>query len=498
MSESELSSLLSSLNHETPASKLAWAFRVKQAKQIFSFLVARDTLSCDELETYEKTPLNAASIPGRTELRQEVQALREASLGEKVARARKQKELMSAELARLQERLAASERNEEESDTMLEVDLQAENDALNEALNRVVSLASQLSALLNRPECLLSQNVLLLAQYQSQEEQCAQELLRWKEQNHNSITEPEQTFEHSQELARLKKSFVTMSMRRLDAEIALSKAQELRKLSGRKNNEIDDNEEEDDDEIALQMSSLKTQLKVELQHVQSAHVEIAQNRINRILLAKSENDFEILTKKKTELSSGVRVAQMQVERLSLLVQQLDDEQLSQLHVSNLLKTLLKTLEESFANHESRIAFWRALEMEQDAISSEAESPFFLSLNRAGTHWNKEKIEAEKKREQFKKTIGELSTLLGKEIDRWYPLQTHEKDNAEAISLLNEATKILRNLESRRLAHEQELKLQHPDVVAVERVLFSLFMQEPDNPVRLNKTLARLKDKLDKV
>jgi hypothetical protein len=95
----------------------------------------------------------------------------------------------------------------------------------------------------------------------------------------------------------------------------------------------------------------------------------------------------------------------------------------------------------------------------------------------------------------------LEAKMSEMIEKYYPLEllevsVNEKINEVSKSMKN-ATDLLRKFDGDRLAFENELKLQHPDIAAVERALFALFWENPNNPTKLNQVLARLKDKLQK-
>ena len=84
-----------------------------------------------------------------------------------------------------------------------------------------------------------------------------------------------------------------------------------------------EDDDDDEDEIRLQLTSLKAQLSVEMGHLRSGYEERAQHRISRVLLARCRTHVDFARRERNELQALVGVASGQMQRLSILLAQLD-------------------------------------------------------------------------------------------------------------------------------------------------------------------------------
>ena len=211
-----LSAHLASLGYDDAsfsAKKLAWAFRVRNAKSIFSFLLAQSTLTRAELEAAEKLHESAAKPAASVSLQKEVEVLRAASLKRRVKCVERQKEMMSAELSRARQRLKSRQEALQDDAHAFQVDVESENARLNQCIERVVSLGRRLAILHTKPECLVSQNATALAEFRAQEERCAQELRRCVSDKKSMQEFDDTDKDNDYELDRLRASFAVAGMK---------------------------------------------------------------------------------------------------------------------------------------------------------------------------------------------------------------------------------------------------------------------------------------------
>ncbi len=517
MDEKEFVALLGQVGYPAETKNLGWAMRLKHMKPVVNFLASR---ACAPLTPAELSAYRALESEGKVRhdlvpqmssaaslrLENEALARRLQAVRAKSAAARSQRDVLVTEVAQTKERVAKRKKLTAEA-ASVRPDVDEKNERINEQVAKVAAQCRELIALHSSEAGLLCANA--LEQYAGQEEQCTSEVRRLMERLFGSpdstAAQQKRLQEHrlatQEEVARLQKSFVAGGVARAKALVELEKSK-----IGRGAGEAAAGEETAA-EKQMQVAVLRRQTAAATEQLRLSLEETAQSRSSRVMLADYAAKSEELGSRVGRAKTVLTLLQSQHSRQSMIVATLQEEKIAVRHVANLLRTFLEALDGAYAAHTSCVSFWATLHDEKGVALAEESVRRCLRAAVGGlgsasatelTTLAQSGREAKAKEEREANHLLVQSENLTK---TWLPIvwmdQTVEGEMAKATKALGEATALLCHMEKQRLAVEGDFKARHPDIVAVERALMTLFWENPKDPEKLNQKLSALKERVFK-
>ena len=238
--------------------------------------------------------------------------------------------------------------------------------------------------------------------------------------------------------------------------------------------------------------------------------EAAVLRSHRVVLCEKTASVELALARLEKLKRLEALLLRQSERHATLMKLQQQEKLNVKHVINVLRTLLDALDGAKSAHVKCIAFWKSLSEETpvsaeqlsltvsrcvaaacgDAKQDSSSENLLMHLVREAREEEK-KLQAAQRQERSRST----ATLASGLVALRESIAAIDPENTKALKHIADMTKLICALEAQRAQHESAQKLQHPDITAMERALMPLFWEEPNNPVKLNAALTKLKERL---